>query len=573
MARISRGSHKTVLLTATPLHNRLEELFGLVSIFDPEYFYSLNAFRERYVKNPVIGDHAGLAQRVATISKRTLRKDADKYIHFTERLPLTVEFMPSPEEIELYDAVNEYLQRDTLWAFSQSQRHLAALIVRKRLGSSTFAVASTLERVAARLRDQVAAGGVGSSPDDDRAQYQLQDIGGRSLEPASHYNAPASLGAPLWGGDEVTSDLSEAFERSETQHIPSHEGSTANDAVPATVTPASTSPQNLKKGVIGPNINTTSGPITRTCWCGAFFLPSLSGGSQLMPTRRLTEYHPTRFMAEDSTCDKRKADYAVAFIEALKHTEGRWAGENFDLIDWQERIIRDLFGTVKAGGHRQFTTAYVEIPKKQGESELAAAIALLLTCADGEERAEVYGCAADRQQASIVFEVAADMICMSPALAKRVKILSSQKRIVYKPTNSFYQVLSAEAYSKHGFNIFGVVFDELHAQPNRALFDVTTKGSGDARTQPLYFLITTAGTDTHSICFEQHQKALDLLAGKKHDPAFYPLVYGAATDDDWTAEATWLKANPSLGITVPIEKVRAACESAKQNAAEENTFR
>lgn len=242
MARISRGSHKTVLLTATPLQNRLEELFGLVSIFDPEYFYSLNAFRERYVKNSVVDDDAGLAQRVATISKRTLRKDADKYIHFTERLPLTVEFMPSPEEIELYDAVNEYLQRDTLWAFSQSQRHLAALIVRKRLGSSTFAVASTLERVAARLRDQVAAGGVGLLADDDRAQYQLQGIGGRSLEPANHYNAPASLGAPLWGGDEVTSDLSEAFERSETQHISSHEGSTANDAVPASETPASASP-------------------------------------------------------------------------------------------------------------------------------------------------------------------------------------------------------------------------------------------------------------------------------------------------------------------------------------------
>lgn len=136
-----------------------------------------------------------------------------------------------------------------------------------------------------------------------------------------------------------------------------------------------------------------------------------------------------------------------------------------------------------------------------GKSELAAAVALLLTCGDGEERGEVYGCAADRQQASIVFEVAADMVRMCPALNKRVKILASQKRIVYQSTNSFYQVLSAEAYSKHGFNIHGVVFDELHTQPNRKLFDVMTKGSGDARTQPLYFLITTAGTDTNSICY------------------------------------------------------------------------
>lgn len=289
--------------------------------------------------------------------------------------------------------------------------------------------------------------------------------------------------------------------------------------------------------------------------------------------RQLAEYQPTRFMAESSRYDKRRADFAVAFIEALKHTKGRWSGKPFKLIDWQEQIIRDLFGTLKADGYRQFTTAYVEIPKKQGKSELAAAVALLLTCADGEERAEVYGCAADRQQASIVFEVAADMVRMCPPLAKRVKILRSQKRIIYSPTNSFYQVLSAEAYSKHGFNISGVVFDELHTQPNRALFDVMTKGSGDARTQPLYFLITTAGTDTHSICYEQHQKAQDILDGKKIDPTFYPVIYGAAQDDDWTDEAVWHKANPSLDVTVPIQKVRDACNSARQNPAEENTFR
>ena len=179
-------------------------------------------------------------------------------------------------------------------------------------------------------------------------------------------------------------------------------------------------------------------------------------------------------------------------------------------------------------------------------SELAAAVALLLTCGDGEERAEVYGCAADRQQATIVFDVAADMVRMCPALNKRVKILASQKRIIYTPTNSFYQVLSAEAYSKHGFNIHGVVFDELHTQPDRKLFDVMTKGSGDARMQPLYFLITTAGTDTNSICYETHQKAKDILEGRKIDPTFYPVIYGAAEDDDWTDPEVWKKANPSL---------------------------
>ena len=278
-------------------------------------------------------------------------------------------------------------------------------------------------------------------------------------------------------------------------------------------------------------------------------------------------------MDEGSTYDKDAADFAVSFIECLCHTKGTWAGKPFELIDWQEKIIRDIFGTLKPNGYRQFNTAYIEIPKKQGKSELAAAVSLLLCCADGEERAEVYGCAADRQQAAIVFDVAADMVRMNPALKKRVKILASQKRIIYQPTNSFYQVLSADAYSKHGFNVSGVIFDELHTQPNRKLYDVMTKGSGDARTQPLYFLITTAGTDTHSICYEIHQKALDIMSGRKHDPTFYPVIYGSKESDDWTDPKVWQKANPSLGITVSIDKVKAAFNSAKENPAEENTFR
>lgn len=158
VAHIVQGAHKTVLLTATPLQNKLEELYGLVSIFDPSYFYSLDAFRERYVKNRDIGGDDDLVERVATVSKRTLRRDADKYIHFTKRLPLTVEFTPSADEVCLYSLVNDYLQRDELFAFAGSQRHLSALIIRKRLGSSTYAVASTLENIANRLADEVAAG-------------------------------------------------------------------------------------------------------------------------------------------------------------------------------------------------------------------------------------------------------------------------------------------------------------------------------------------------------------------------------------------------------------------------------
>jgi phage terminase large subunit-like protein len=271
--------------------------------------------------------------------------------------------------------------------------------------------------------------------------------------------------------------------------------------------------------------------------------------------------------------DVAQAERAVQFISLLKHTKGVWYGKPFELLPWQEKLIRDIFGTVKENGYRQYNTAYVEVPKKNGKSELAAAVALYLTCGDGEWGAEVYGCAADRQQASIVFDVAVDMVDQSPALKKRIKPVLSRKRLVYMPTGSFYQVLSSEAYTKHGFNVHGVVFDELHAQPNRQLYDVMTKGSGDARKQPLFFLITTAGTDRNSICYEVHQKAVDIIRGKKKDPTFYPVIYSIEDGEDWSDEKVWYRVNPSLGHTIDIEKVRAAYQSARENPAEENLFR
>ncbi len=206
-------------------------------------------------------------------------------------------------------------------------------------------------------------------------------------------------------------------------------------------------------------------------------------------------------------------------------------------------------------------------------SELAAAIALYLLYADNEPSAEVYGAAADRGQASIVFDVAKRMVEMTPALLKRSKIMAATKRLVNYSNVGFYQVLSAEVGTKHGLNVSGLVLDELHAQPNRSLVDVLTKGSGDARTQPLYFLITTAGTDRNSICYEYHTKAKDILEGRRIDPSFYPVIYGLDDGDDWNAEESWYKANPSLGYTIAIDRVRDAHREALTNPAEENVFR
>ena len=288
---------------------------------------------------------------------------------------------------------------------------------------------------------------------------------------------------------------------------------------------------------------------------------------------KLEGYQPSRFMLPTSHYDAQKADRAVRFIEQLKHTKGKWAEKRFWLFPWQEQIIRDVFGIVDENGKRQFRTAFVEIGKKNGKSELAAAVALYMLYADNEPSAEVYGAAADRQQASIVFDVAKQMVEMTPALLKRSKIMGATKRIVNYSNAGFYQVLSAEVATKHGLNVSGLVFDELHAQPNRKLYDVLTKGSGDAREQPLYFLITTAGTDRESICYELHQKAKDILAGRKIDPTFYPVVYGLDDGDDWNDEENWYKANPSLGQTITIDRVRDMYREALDNPAEENVFK
>ena len=288
---------------------------------------------------------------------------------------------------------------------------------------------------------------------------------------------------------------------------------------------------------------------------------------------KLKNYKPSQFMLPTSHYDKKKADRAVTFIENLCHTKGKWAGTPFWLLLWQEQLIRDIFGIVKPDGNRQFRTAFLEICKKVGKSELAAAVALYLLYADNEPSAEVYGAAADRQQASIVFDVAKQMVEMSPALMKRSKLMGATKRIVNYSNAGYYQVLSAEVGGKHGFSVSGLVFDEIHTQPNRQLYDVLTKGSSDARQNPLHFIITTAGNDRHSIAYELHTKAVDILEGRRVDPTFYPVVYGLKDDEDWEDEANWYKVNPSLGYTVDIERLRDAYREAKQNPADEITFK
>lgn len=288
----------------------------------------------------------------------------------------------------------------------------------------------------------------------------------------------------------------------------------------------------------------------------------------------LKDYKPSRFMLPTSHYDKAKADKAVRFIENLCHTKGKWAGQKFELLPWQEQIVRDVFGIVNEQGFRQFRECFTLISKKNGKSELAAAIALYLLFADGEASPEVYGAANDRAQASLVYDVAKQMVLMTPALNKRAKVLAANKRIVCYFNNGYYQVLSAESATKDGYSISGLVIDEIHAMKNRDLYDVLTKGSGDARQQPLFFIITTAGTNKEGVCYELFLKAKDILAGKRFDPSFYPVIYALDPEkDDWNDEENWYKANPSLGETINIDRMRDAYREALQNPADEATFK
>lgn len=271
--------------------------------------------------------------------------------------------------------------------------------------------------------------------------------------------------------------------------------------------------------------------------------------------------------------DSKVAQTAVDFFENLVQLEGQWAGQKLKLSPWQDKVIRDVFGTLRADGMRQYRTVYIEVPKKNGKTLLAAGFTLKLLVADGEPAAQVYSAAAERNQAALVFRPAANMVRASTSLSRRCKIIDSQKRIIVPSTDSFYQVLSAEVPTKHGLNVHGCVIDELHAQPNRDLFDVLTTGSGDARQQPLYIFITTAGFDRNSICWEIHEKARQILNGTREDPTFYPVIYGLEESEDWEDEANWYKVNPELGNIIDIERVREHYREAKQNPAEEANFR
>lgn len=266
--------------------------------------------------------------------------------------------------------------------------------------------------------------------------------------------------------------------------------------------------------------------------------------------------------------------HAIEFIERrLSHTKGKWSGKPFILLPWQkDDIVRPLFGTLDVGTHlRRYRTAYIGLPRKNGKSEIGAAIALKLMFADGEPGAEIYSAAADREQASIVFHVASAMLQANTVLAARAKVYRT--RVIEVPkTGAIYRVLSSDAFTKHGLNAHGIIFDELHAQPNRELWDVLTTSTG-SREQPLTLAISTAGFDKNSIWHEIHSYAEEVLSGKRDDPSFFSYIRQAPADADWTDRKVWALANPALGVFRSEDELARMVDRARDNPVLENTVR
>ena len=269
--------------------------------------------------------------------------------------------------------------------------------------------------------------------------------------------------------------------------------------------------------------------------------------------------------------DDQAADHVVEFFTRLRHYKGEWAGLPFELTDWQrDDMIRPLFGWMREDGTRRLRMAYIELPRKNGKSLLAAGLGLYLTAADGEPGAECYSTATKKDQAKIVFSDAEMMVKLSPELKRYCNVRLNNINV--PKLGAKFEPLGADSNTLDGLNPHGNIVDELHAHKDRRVWDVMDTAMG-ARREPLTIAITTAGVyRPESIGWEQHSHAAQVLEGSIEDDGFFAYIAAAEKDDDWTDPETWAKANPNLGVSVKPEYMAAQCEKAKRSPAFRNTF-
>lgn len=286
--------------------------------------------------------------------------------------------------------------------------------------------------------------------------------------------------------------------------------------------------------------------------------------------KSLPSYDPFKTSRAGLRWDVYRAVQGIGFFhEYLVHIKGEWGGKPIWLEPWQQAFLGNLLGWLRDDGTRRYRRFLLYVPRKNAKTTLAAGLQLHLMVNDGESGAELYCAAADRNQASLLFDVAKGMVARDEALGSVLD--NRQYAIVHNGAASSFKVLSSDADTKHGFNAHAVIMDELHAQRNRELYDVLETSTG-ARRNPLVGAITTADFERPSLCNEMHDHARAIMDGRVDDFAFLPAVWEAQRGDDFTDPAVWAKANPNLGVSVKTEYIEAAAERAKNEPAYTNTF-
>jgi phage terminase large subunit-like protein len=278
-----------------------------------------------------------------------------------------------------------------------------------------------------------------------------------------------------------------------------------------------------------------------------------------MPTKRAATTNP--------------GDQAVRFLSNLTLV-GDYLGQPFSPRPWQADIARRLFGTLRDDGRRQYKRMFLALPRKQAKTTLTAGLAGFMLTGEGRGKGgqQIYSASGDHKQAALIFRTLASMIRADPFLNSKCLIYETYKRIEFRPLENTYEALSSEAGLKHGLSPSAVLFDEVHVLPNRELHDALTTGYG-ARLEPLTVYITTAGYDRTSLCWELWDYARQVRDGVVDDPTFLPILYEAATEDDWTDPAVWRRVMPALGDFCSLEFIQEECKRAQNIPSYENTFR
>ena len=270
--------------------------------------------------------------------------------------------------------------------------------------------------------------------------------------------------------------------------------------------------------------------------------------------------------------DQNKANRIINFIERVcTHVKGDLAGQPFLLEQWQKEYIGQLFGTMNDNGQRQYRTSYVQIPRKNGKSNLLAAVALAMLFVEKEAGAEIYCCASSRDQANAIFDVCKQMVRNKAVLTNGCKVFRNS--IVLNGTNSFLKAVASDAGVLHGANASCVLYDEVHTAKTDELWNVMATSMG-ARSQPLMFGISTAGLfDPNSICYKLYDYGKKVREGVIQDDTFLPLIYEADPEDDIHDPDVWKKANPNFGVSIKPEYFEKMSQEAKSMTSTEVAFR